>query len=126
MEDLMRPRPAIARYLIPSALLVFASQANAASVSISVPSPAVGTVQVTAQASAGLQIVNIQIQVDKIDLGSCLQSPCSAAWDTTKVADGRHTVRVKVYRRGSLPLTARASVTVDNAPATTASSTTSP
>ncbi len=65
---------------------------------VSIASPQAGaivsnTITVTAAASGSQGIANVQFQVDGSNLGTGdTSSPYSQSWDTTKVADGNHTL----------------------------------
>lgn len=109
----MRALP-IAPALALSAVLSVFSPAAAGLPAISAPSPASGIVTVTA-ATDLRGVREIGILVDGVVLATCRTSPCAQPWDTTAVADGRHTLRARVLlTRDRVRWSTVLGVTVDN------------
>jgi peptidoglycan/xylan/chitin deacetylase (PgdA/CDA1 family) len=90
--------------------------ATAPTVSLSSPvnnSTISGTQTITANASDAKGIASVQFQLDGANLGSPVTvSPYSVAWDTTKVANGSHTLTAVATNTSNLSTTAT-SVTVN-------------
>jgi hypothetical protein len=75
-----------------------------------------GTVPVAATASANLAIASVQFFLDGQPLGSPVtSSPYSVSWDTTKAANGTHTLSAQATdSAGDVGTSANVSVTVQN------------
>ena len=75
-----------------------------------------GTVTVSANASAGLGVANVQFQLDGASLGSPVAaSPYSVSWNTTSIYNGTHTLTAVVTDTGGNTATSAAvTVTVNN------------
>jgi hypothetical protein len=90
--------------------------ATAPTVSLSSPvnnSTISGTQTITANASDAKGIASVQFQLDGANLGSPVTvSPYSVTWDTTKVANGSHTLTAVATNTSNLSTTAT-SVTVN-------------
>jgi len=84
-----------------------------ASVSVSAPSPAVGTVDVLTSARGG-NVVALAIAIDGQALKSCAARSCTATWQTTRVANGSHTVQAFATLRDGSVVSTRREVTVAN------------
>ena len=80
-----------------------------------------GTVQVTASPSGGTEPYSLQFSVDGVAAGSPVTSaPYSFRWDTTKLADGPHTLSVSLTDSdGTVASSAVVHQTVDNTPPST-------
>jgi hypothetical protein len=63
------------------------------------PNPLHGVIAVTVQVNPMKQLLRVELYVDDNPLGVDSTSPFAFVWDTTKVADGSHTLRAdSVYR----------------------------
>jgi hypothetical protein len=73
-----------------------------------------GTTLVTADAKDDSAVAKVEFLVDNVLLSSDPTAPYEANWDTTKVADGNHTLAVKSYDASGNSGQASATVVVDN------------
>jgi hypothetical protein len=92
---------------------------TAPAVSISAPAGAAtvsGAITVTANATDNVGVAGVQFKLGGVNLGAeDTSSPYSAAWDTTTVADGGHTLTaVARDAAGNVTTSAAVSVTVTN------------
>jgi Bacterial Ig domain len=79
-----------------------------------------GTTQITATTTSADNPATVQIAVDGSTVPSTTSgSSVSAAWDTTKVSDGTHTITATITDARSETATSSETVTVDNTPPTT-------
>ena len=87
-------------------------------VSVTAPSNAAtvsGSVTVSATASDNVGVVGVQFQLDGVALGAeDLTSPYSVAWDTTKTANGTHTVSAVARDAAGNKTTSSVTITVAN------------
>ena len=92
--------------------------------SVSITSPAAGTtvsgtVTVSADAQAEAGVASVEFFADGRSLGKDSKAPWQANWDTTKVADGPHSLSAKVTDKAGASADATAvGVTVKNAQTT--------
>ena len=75
-----------------------------------------GTVNVTAQASDNVGVVNLELYKDNILVGSSTQSTLTFEWNTVAEADGPHTFVSKAYDAAGNVGTTTVVVDVDNTP----------
>ena len=75
-----------------------------------------GTVAVTATASDNVSVARVQFQLDNANVGAAdAASPYVFSWDSTKTANGAHTLRaIATDSAGNSTTSASVSVTVDN------------
>ena len=83
--------------------------------SVTITAPAagatvLGTVSLTATASSNIGIASVQFSVDTTAVGTATSAPYSAMWDSTKAANGTHTVTA--LAKDSVGTTSSATVTV--------------
>jgi peptidoglycan/xylan/chitin deacetylase (PgdA/CDA1 family) len=102
-----------------SPVTVTVSNPTAPTVSMSSPlggSSVSSTVSVSASASDAKSITSVQFKLDGANLGSPITtSPYSTSWDTTKVANGSHTLSAVATNSSNLSTTSTPiSVTVNN------------
>jgi O-glycosyl hydrolase len=91
-----------------------------AAVALTAPVPGTvlkGTVTVSANAVSPVGIRSVQFQLDGVNLGTAVPiAPYSLAWDTTKVADGAHTIlAIATDVNGNTLSSASIAVQVNNA-----------
>ncbi|TMA25546.1 MAG: hypothetical protein E6J78_17225 [Deltaproteobacteria bacterium] len=86
--------------------------------SVTAPAPSStvsGTVTVTATATDNVGVTRIELYADGALIGSGTSSPTSAAWDTTAVANGSHSLTSKAYdAAGNVGTSSAVTVTVNN------------
>jgi hypothetical protein len=75
-----------------------------------------GTVAVTATAADNVSVASVQFQLDGANLGAAdTASPYAYSWDSTKTANGSHTLRaIATDGAGNSTTSASVSITVDN------------
>lgn len=73
-----------------------------------------GKVAISASAEDEGGISRVDCYVDGVLLGSATTSPCSFTWDTTKVANGTHTIAVLARDAAGNSASAQVAVTVSN------------
>jgi len=82
------------------------------------PSPVTGTVTLTVTVTGIPKPGAIRINLDSDRLASCPKSPCAVPWNSTAVADGAHTLKVKAFNAAGAPKAVRiVTVAVSNQPA---------
>jgi hypothetical protein len=100
----------------PQAQSVVTGDTTAPTVSISAPANGAslnGTVQVNTTANDAVGVASVQLRLDGADLGQAdTTAPFSYSWDTTKAADGRHTLTA-IARDASGNSTTSAAVNVE-------------
>jgi hypothetical protein len=75
----------------------------------------VGTVDVTAESKSNTPAVAVQFRVDGTALGSeDTSAPFTASWDSTRVANGSHTLTATARDSGGQTLVVQSNVTVNN------------
>jgi subtilisin family serine protease len=88
-------------------------------VSITAPAPGAtvsGTVTIAASASDDVGVARVELRVDGALLATDTAAPYSAAWDTTAVANGSHTLSARALdAAGNAATSAAVTVTVSNA-----------
>lgn len=96
------------------------AQAAAPTATITAPSGASAnrTVQLTANATAGSGVNRVEFLVDGTVIATDTTAPYEASWDTSKVADGAHSLTARTVDSANVSATSTAvSVTVLNSPA---------
>jgi hypothetical protein len=95
---------------VPPPTISMTAPANGATIS--------GTATVSANASSSVGIASVQFQLDGASLGSPVTAaPYQLSWDSTKVANGAHTLgAVATDTQGNAGSATTVSVTVSNAP----------
>jgi fibronectin type 3 domain-containing protein len=96
------------------------ADSNAPAASVTAPSngsTVSGTVTVTASASDNVGVAGVQFRLDGANLGSeVITTPYTTSWDTTKVANGSHTLTaVARDAAGNITTSSAVTVTVANA-----------
>jgi hypothetical protein len=86
-------------------------------ITLSPPSPVSGTVTITATVTGIAKLGEIRISVDGTQVASCHASPCATPWNSSAVADGRHSIKARAFNTRAVPRGSRSiAVVVDNQP----------
>ncbi len=120
-----------ARTILASTAQTITTNPPVPTLSISAPTTASGVVSITVSASHAAAVRALDLTVDRTILKNASVNPLIVSWDSTKVANGAHTLRARAYgSSGNVIASTSTKVTTTNttspAPNTPAPTTTTP